>query len=71
VNFPLRPGATKFAFNYDLPYDGHATFRTKHVHPLKQLAIMIPPSMKVHVALTGFEMLATATKNIKSKQQTK
>ena len=26
VNFPLRPGATKFAFNYDLPYDGRATF---------------------------------------------
>src|SRR5258708_27699700 len=25
VNFPLRPGTTKFAFNYDLPYNGHAT----------------------------------------------
>src|SRR5690349_3281166 len=29
VNFPLRPGATKFAFNYDLPYQGHAAFRTR------------------------------------------
>jgi hypothetical protein len=45
VNFPLRPGATKFAFNYNLPYDGHAVFRTRNIYPLQQLAIMIPPSM--------------------------
>ena len=34
VSFPLRPGATKFAFNYDLPYDGHASFRPKNIYPL-------------------------------------
>jgi hypothetical protein len=45
VNFPLRPGATKFAFNYDLPYSGSARFTTKSLYPLQQLAVMIPPTM--------------------------
>jgi hypothetical protein len=46
VNFPLRPGVTKFAFNYDLPYDGHVTFHPKLAYPLEQLAIMTPLTMK-------------------------
>jgi hypothetical protein len=46
VNFPLRPGSTKFAFNYDLPYSGHASFQTKHAYSVQQLALMLPPSMK-------------------------
>jgi hypothetical protein len=46
VDFPLRPGATKFAFNYDVPYEGRAAFHTRHVYPMQQLAVMIPPSMK-------------------------
>jgi hypothetical protein len=59
VGFPLRPGATKFAFNYDLPYDGHAAFRTKHVYPLQQFAVMIPPTMKFSSRSAAFELLAT------------
>ncbi len=46
VSFPLRPGATKFAFNYDLPYGGHVAFHTRRAYPLRQLAVMIPPTMK-------------------------
>ena len=46
VNFPLRPGVTKFAFNYDLPYAGHVTFVPKLAYPLQQLAIMTPLTMK-------------------------
>jgi hypothetical protein len=57
VDFPLRPGATKFAFNYDLPYDGHATFQTRHAYPFEQLAIMIPPTMKFSSRLAAFEIL--------------
>jgi len=57
VNFPLRPGATKFAFNYDLPYDGHALFRTKSVHPLQQLAVMIPRTMKFTSVSPAFQVL--------------
>jgi hypothetical protein len=57
VNFPLRPGATKFAFNYDLPYDGRAAFRTKNIYPLQQLAVMIPPTMTFVSRSTAFHIL--------------
>jgi len=59
VNFPLRPGATKFAFNYDLPYHGHVAFQTKHAYPFEQLAVMIPLGMKFSSPSPGFEILAT------------
>ncbi len=59
VDFPLRPGATKFAFNYDLPYRGHASFQTKHAYPLQQLAVMIPTAMKFSSRSPAFEILAT------------
>jgi len=59
VNFPLRPGATKFAFNYDLPYEGHVAFQTRHAYPLQQLAVMIPPAMKFSSRSPAFEILAT------------
>ena len=59
VNFPLRPGATKFAFNYDLPYAGRATFFTRHVYPLQQLAVMMPPTMKFTSRSSDFQVLPT------------
>jgi hypothetical protein len=59
VNFPLQPGATKFAFNYDLPYGTHATFRPKSMYPLQQLAIMIPPTMKFTSLSHAFQVLRT------------
>jgi hypothetical protein len=57
VNFPLRPGATKFAFNYDLPYRGHAAFQTRHAYPLHQMAVMIPPTMKFSSRSPAFKIL--------------
>ena len=63
VNFPLRPGATKFAFNYDLPYDGRATFRTRRLYPLQQLAVMIPPTMKFSSQSPAFQVLPTGNSN--------
>ncbi|MGD0830606.1 MAG: hypothetical protein ABR907_06670 [Terracidiphilus sp.] len=57
VNFPLRPGATKFAFNYDLPYDGRATFHTKSIYPMQQLAVMIPPTMSFVPRSSAFQIL--------------
>jgi protein involved in polysaccharide export with SLBB domain len=63
VNFPLRPGATKFAFNYDLPYDGHATFRTRRLYPVQQLAVMIPPTMKFSSRSPAFQVLPTGNSN--------
>jgi hypothetical protein len=59
VNFPLRPGATKFAFNYDLPYHGRAAFPTRHVFLLRQLAVMIPLGMKFSSPYPAFGILAT------------
>jgi hypothetical protein len=59
VNFPLRPGDTKFAFNYDVPYDGRAVFKTRLAYPLRQLAVMLPPSMKFSSRSPAFELLPT------------
>jgi hypothetical protein len=59
VNFPLQPGATKFAFNYDLPYPGHAAFQTMHLYPLQQFAVMIPRTMKFSSRSPDFGILAT------------
>ena len=63
VSFPLRPGATKFAFKYDLPYGGRAVFRTRLKYPLQQLAVMIPPTMKFSSRSPVFETLATGNAN--------
>jgi hypothetical protein len=59
VNFPLRPGSTRFAFNYDVPYDGHAAFRTRLAYPLRQLDVMIPPTMKFSSRSSAFQVLVT------------
>jgi hypothetical protein len=59
VNFPLRPGATKFAFNYDLPYDGHAKFQPRLAYPLQQFAVMFPPTMKFSSDSPSFAVLPT------------
>jgi hypothetical protein len=63
VNFPLQPGATKFAFNYDLPYAGRAVFPVRHSYALQQLAIMIPPTMRFSSPSTAFQVLETGNKN--------
>jgi hypothetical protein len=63
VSFPLRPGATKFAFDYGLPYGGRATFRTRLKYPLQQLAVMMPPTMKFSSRSPVFETLATGNAN--------
>ncbi len=62
VNFPLRPGATKFAFNYDLPYNGYAAFRPHHTYPLQQLVVMVPSTMQFS-SLSRFQTLASGDNN--------
>jgi hypothetical protein len=59
VNFPLRPGETKFSFNYDLPYQGSASFQTKRAYALRQLAVMIPPTMNFSSRSSAFQLLTT------------
>lgn len=58
VNFPLRPGATRFAFNYDLPYHGRAAFQTRLAFPLRQLAVMVPLGMRFSSSSPAFGILA-------------
>ena len=58
VNFPLRPGATKFAFNYDMPYAGHASFHTRRMYPVQQMAVMVPLEMKFSSSSPRFAILA-------------
>jgi hypothetical protein len=62
LNFPLRPGASKFAFNYDLPYHGRVSFHTKHAYPLQQLAVMTPVAMKFSSRSPAFEILKTGNR---------
>jgi hypothetical protein len=63
VSFPLQPGATKFAFNYDLPYSGKAVFHLRHAYSLQQFAVMIPPTMKFSSASNAFKPLETGNNN--------
>jgi hypothetical protein len=63
VNFPLRPGASKIAFNYDLPYDGQVTFHPKSVYPVQQLAVMIPPTMRFTSRSPAFQPLKAGNNN--------
>jgi hypothetical protein len=63
VTFPLQPGATKFAFNYDVPYAGKAAFQIRHPYALQQLAIMIPPAMQFSSNSTAFKTLDTGNKS--------
>ncbi|HTD24499.1 MAG TPA: carboxypeptidase-like regulatory domain-containing protein [Terriglobales bacterium] len=57
MNFPLRPGETKFAVNYDLPYAGRADFHPRLAYPVQQLAVMFSPSMTFRAPSTGFHSI--------------
>jgi hypothetical protein len=63
VNFPLRPGTTKFAFNYDIPYAGQATFQIRSTYPFRQLAVMIPSTMTFVSQSSAFQLLQTGNRN--------
>jgi hypothetical protein len=58
VSFPLRPGATKLAFNYNLPYNGRAAFQPRLAYPLQQLAVLTPRSMGFASSSPLFQNLA-------------
>jgi len=59
VDFPLRPGATRFAFNYDVPYPGRATLQTRREYGFQQFAVMIPSSMRFWSPSSAFQKLPT------------
>lgn len=43
--FPLRPGQTRFAVSYSLPYSGKLTFTPQESLPTDNVAVMLPNSM--------------------------
>jgi hypothetical protein len=45
LDFPLRPGETLFKFSYHLPYEGQATLHLKLAYPIRNFAVVHPPSM--------------------------
>jgi len=45
VDFPIRPGDTLFKYVYHLPYSGPSTMQVKLPYPIRNFAVMHPPSM--------------------------
>src|ERR1041385_620826 len=45
VDFPIRPGDTLFKYVYHLPYSGPSTMQLKLPYPIRNFAVMHPPSM--------------------------
>jgi len=54
LNFPLRPGDTNFAINYDVPYTGKIGFHPHLAYGVQQLAVMFPESMKFSSSSSSF-----------------
>jgi hypothetical protein len=59
--FPLRPGDTRFAVVYELPYSGEALIEPKIRNPLEQFVIMLPKSMKFEPKAAGIFQLRPDT----------
>jgi hypothetical protein len=46
IEFPIKPGMTKYAIRYELPYDaGEFVFRRHSQYPMNCIGVMIPKSM--------------------------
>jgi hypothetical protein len=45
IDFPMKPGLTKYAINYQVPYDGKLVFNRRAQYPMKQIGIILPASM--------------------------
>jgi hypothetical protein len=46
IDFPMKPGMTKYAINYQIPYDGKLVFRRQTQYPMRQIGIILPASMQ-------------------------
>jgi hypothetical protein len=51
--FPVRPGDTRFAVVYRLPYTGEALVELKIRDPLERFVVMLPKSMKFEPKASG------------------
>jgi hypothetical protein len=47
IEFPIKPGLTKYAIRYELPYDAREfVFRRQTQYPMNRVGVMIPKSMR-------------------------
>lgn len=47
IEFPIKPGLTKYAIRYELPYDaGGVVFRRQTQYPMERIGVIIPKSMR-------------------------
>jgi LPXTG-motif cell wall-anchored protein len=53
VDFPIRPGATLFKFVYHLPYSEPTRLQVKLPYPIRNFAVMHPPSMSFKPSLSA------------------
>lgn len=44
--FPLRPGLTRFAVTYQLPYSGSANLDPRTIYPLEHFVVTLPKGMR-------------------------
>src|SRR5262249_34581550 len=52
-SFPMRPGDTRFAVVYRLPYKGEALIEPRLRNPLEKFVFMLPRSMKFDPKVAG------------------
>lgn len=45
IEFPIKPGLTKYAISYEVPYSGDLVFRRQVQYPVKRVGVIVPESM--------------------------
>lgn len=51
--FPLRPGLTRFAVTYQLPYSGNANLDLRTIYPLEHFVVTLPNGMQFKAAASS------------------
>jgi hypothetical protein len=45
IDFPIKPGLTRYAVTYDLPYSNKVVFRRRGQYRMRQISVLLPKSM--------------------------
>jgi hypothetical protein len=45
IDFPMKPGLTKYAIRYEVPYADELVFRRQAQYPMKRIGVIVPESM--------------------------
>lgn len=47
IDFPIKPGLTKYAISYDIPYGGNLAFRRQAQYPMRRIGVIVPETMRL------------------------